>query len=85
MIWLALWCASGATVGWGLGARTGRPGIGTVLGTFAGPFGWLMLLGAERVPPACPASAATAETASSASDELVEAGAPQWLSWSASA
>jgi hypothetical protein len=46
-LWLVLWCASGGLVGWVLGARTGRGGVGLLLGTFMGFFGWVLILGAE--------------------------------------
>ena len=89
MIWLALWCGSGAIVGSVVGSFTGRPGVGTVLGTFAGPLGWLMLLGAEpraravRASPDVPASTAEASCVEDA--EIIDALSPQPLSCAASA
>ena len=47
MLWLVLWCGSGAIVGWAIGLFTGRRGLGVFLGMFCGVFGWLMLLGAD--------------------------------------
>ena len=47
MIWLLLWCGSGALVGSLLGASIGRVRIGMVLGMFCGVFGWLMLVSAK--------------------------------------
>ena len=47
MIWLVLWCGSGAIVGSTFGHVKGRASLGGVLGMFCGPFGWLMVLGAE--------------------------------------
>jgi hypothetical protein len=47
MIWLVLWCGSGAIVGATIGHGKGRASLGGVLGMFCGPFGWLMLLAAE--------------------------------------
>ena len=50
MIWLVLWCGSGAIGGWTIGHFKGFPWLGGVLGMFCGAFGWLMLLGAEPRP-----------------------------------
>jgi hypothetical protein len=44
---LAFWCGSGALVGASIGIVKHRPGIGMLLGTFCGIFGWIMLLGAR--------------------------------------
>lgn len=90
MVWLALWCGSGAIVGSVVGNFTGRTGVGTVLGTFAGPFGWLMLLGGQPrsravcASPRVPTSTATAETPSVENVEIVDGHPPQWISWTVS-
>src|SRR5215203_3005279 len=47
MVWLLLWCGSGALVGSLLGASIGRVRVGIVLGMFCGVFGWLMLVSAR--------------------------------------
>jgi len=91
MMWLALWCAIGAAVGWAVGTFTGRPATGAILGTFAGPFGWLLLLGAnprtravgehaDLPSPDEPVAVARVEHA-----DVVEAPAPKPISWAASA
>jgi hypothetical protein len=47
MIWLLLWCGSGAIVGSVIGQHKGRTALGAILGASCGVFGWLMLLGAD--------------------------------------
>ena len=47
LTWLVAWCVSGALVGWGIGARTGRTGAGVFLGAFMGVLGWVLILGAQ--------------------------------------
>jgi hypothetical protein len=47
LTWLFLWCASGALVGWAVGARTGHRRAGWLLGSFMGVFGWVLVLGAQ--------------------------------------
>lgn len=89
MVWLALWCGSGAIVGWVIGSFRGRSGVGTVLGAFAGPFGWLMVLGAAPKARAVaalphPVSSAVAESPRAQDAENTVAISPQWISWTAS-
>ena len=68
MIWLVLWCGSGAVVGGTIGFFKGRPWLGGVLGMFCGPFGWLMLLGAEPRTRATGSLAGASASASTAED-----------------
>jgi hypothetical protein len=92
MIWLALWCGSGAIVGYFIGRFTGRPAVGTVLGTFCGAFGWLIVLGADpreraaHAPPDRPDSAGPAEITSGVDDVgITQTLSPKPISWTASA
>jgi hypothetical protein len=70
MVWLVLWCCSGAIVGWAIGLVTGRPGLGVFLGMFCGVFGWLMLLGADPRAPSQLDSSAIVEARDAHSSEM---------------
>ena len=74
MIWLVLWCGSGALVGSAIGRFTGRPALGAILGMLCGVFGWLMLIGAdprERAVRSPVASSLTTDVGGVQSSELV--------------
>jgi hypothetical protein len=85
MIWLVLWCGSGAIGGWTIGHFKGLPWLGVVLGAFCGAFGWLMLLGAEPRPRVT-ASVGGTSTSVAAEDAAPVAVVPlQPISWVAPA
>jgi hypothetical protein len=44
---LASWCLVGGAVGGVIGRHSGRLGVGLVLGSFCGVFGWALLAWAE--------------------------------------
>ena len=86
MIWLVLWCGSGAIVGWTIGHFQGRPWLGGVLGMFCGAFGWVMLLGAEPRTRATGSLADASTSASTAEDAGLAAVVPlSPISWVAPA
>jgi hypothetical protein len=83
MVWLALWCGSGAIVGWMIGHSSGRPGLGAFLGAFCGPFGWLMLLGAapkQRVVQA-PSGSSVYVAVEEEHAEITAVDSPPPISW----
>jgi uncharacterized membrane protein YfcA len=86
MIWLVLWCGSGAIVGWTIGHFQGRPWLGGVLGMFCGAFGWVMLLGAEPRTRVTGSLADASTSASTAEDAGLAAVVPlSPISWVAPA
>ncbi len=86
MIWLVLWCGSGAIGGWTIGHFKGRSWLGGVLGMFCGAFGWLMLLGAEPRPRMAESLTGASTSAAVAEDAGPAAVAPlSPISWVAPA
>jgi hypothetical protein len=64
LVLLASWCLVGGAVGGVIGKYSGRLGVGVVLGSFCGVFGWALLAGAaprQRVPVASPIPEPVAE------------------------
>ena len=52
LVLLASWCLVGGAVGALIGRYSGRLGVGIVLGSLCGVFGWVLLAGAAPRPRA---------------------------------
>ena len=68
LVLLATWCVVGGAVGALIGQHSGRAGVGLVLGSLCGVFGWVLLAGATSRRESAPGPSSTVRTAQSGTD-----------------